>query len=168
MFFVCRFVWLVWCLCFEWLCVLFVIHSDPVSNFIHFGMCNASSQVIEFWGAIWIGVVSEIWNHKNNVIFNRGKADVSKVLVMVQVKVWSWLYSKSRFRMFSFSNWCLDPVVCMRLTLWCFVHRVGFLSVLRLFYLVGYSCKEGRDEIFSYIRVESPLKCLIFINSCCQ
>jgi len=43
------------------------------------------------------------------------KADVSEVFAMVQVKVWSWLYSKSRFRMFSFSNWCLDLVVCMRL-----------------------------------------------------
>jgi len=73
LFFVCRFAWLVWCLCFEWLGVSFVIHYDPVSNFFQFGMCNAPGQVIEFWGAIWVGVVSEIWNHRNNVIFNRGK-----------------------------------------------------------------------------------------------
>jgi len=60
--------------------------------------------------------VSEIWKHRNNVIFNRGKADVSEVFVMIQVNVWSWIYSKSRFMMFSFSDWCLDPVTSIRMT----------------------------------------------------
>jgi len=132
LFFDCRFDWLVWCLCFEWLGVTFVIHSDPVSNFIQFGMCNASGQVNEFWRVIWVGVVSEIWKHRNNVIFNWRKVDVSEVFVMVQVKVWSLIYSKSRFMMFSYSNWCLDPVVCMRLTIWCFVMWDCLMIVLGL------------------------------------
>jgi len=83
LFFVCRFAWLVWCLCFEWLGVTFVIHSDPVLNFIQFGMCNASGQINEFWGVIWVGVVSEIWKHRNNVIFNREKVDVLEVFALV-------------------------------------------------------------------------------------
>jgi len=41
--------------------------------------------------------MSKIWKHKNNIIFNRGKDDVTKVF---QVKF--WIYSKFRFRMFSF------------------------------------------------------------------
>jgi len=36
--------------------------------------------------------VSEIWKHRNNVIFNRGKADVTEVFAIVQVKIWSWIY----------------------------------------------------------------------------
>jgi len=48
-----------------------VIHIDPVSNFSQFGLCNASGLVNEFWGVIWVGVVSEIWKHRNNVIFNK-------------------------------------------------------------------------------------------------
>ena len=77
-----------------------MIHIDPVSNFSQFKMCNASCLVNEFWEAIWVGVVSEIWKHRNNVIFNKGKADMSKVFTMVQVKVWSWIYSKSSLRSF--------------------------------------------------------------------
>jgi len=48
LFFDCIFVWLVCCLCFEWLGVMSVIH------------CNALGLVSDFWGAIWVGVVSEI------------------------------------------------------------------------------------------------------------
>jgi len=79
-----------------------ITHFDPMLNFIQFGLCNASGLVNDFWGAFWVGVVSEIWKQRNNVIFNRGNVDASEVFAMVQVKVWSWIYSKSRSRMFSF------------------------------------------------------------------
>jgi len=112
LFFDCKFVW---CLCYEWLGVTSMIHIDPVSNFSQFKMCNASCLVNEFWEAIWVGVVSEIWKHRNNVIFNKGKADMSKVFTMVQVKVWSWIYSKSSLRSFFNPNWRLNPLACMGL-----------------------------------------------------
>ena len=38
LFSVCKFAWRVWCLCFEWLGVSFVIHKDPMSNFSQFKM----------------------------------------------------------------------------------------------------------------------------------
>ena len=78
-------------------------------------MCNASGLVNDYWGAIWVEVVSEIWKHKKNIIFNREKTDVSEVFAIVQVKIWSWIYSKSRCRSFSYPNWCLNPLACMRL-----------------------------------------------------
>jgi len=112
LFFAYRFAWLVWCLCFEWLGVVFVTHFDPMLSFIQFGMCNASGWVNDLWGAIWVDVVIEIWKHMNNIIFNRGKADETKVFALVEVKVCSCIYSKSRFRMFFF-YWCLDPTTCM-------------------------------------------------------
>ncbi|XP_068471708.1 uncharacterized protein [Phaseolus vulgaris] len=50
-------------------------------------MSQASVSVNEVWGTIWVGIVSEIWKHRNSVIFNRGVADVSEVFVSVQVKL---------------------------------------------------------------------------------
>jgi len=52
-------------------------------------MCNGSDSVNKVWGAIWVGVVSEIWKYRNNVIFNRGVIDEFKLFVLVQVNVWS-------------------------------------------------------------------------------
>jgi len=73
LFFDCIFAWLVWCHFFEWLGVKFVIHIKSVSNYFHFELCKASSLVNDFWGAIWVGVVSEIWKQRNKVIFKKMK-----------------------------------------------------------------------------------------------
>jgi len=60
-------------------------------------------------------MVSEIWKHRNSVIFNRGVADALEVFTSVQVKVWSWIFAKSRYAYFSYPSWVLDPLACMRL-----------------------------------------------------
>jgi len=91
-------------MCFKWLDVLSVIHEDPKSNFSQFRMSQASVSVNEVWGTIWVGIVSEIWKHRNSVIFNRGVTDVFEVFASVQVKVWSWIYAKSAFAYFPYSS----------------------------------------------------------------
>jgi len=82
----CSFSWLVWSHCFGF-GVSLVFHNDYVSKILQFRMSNVSCPVNDIWSAIWVGVVSEIWKHRNNVIFKRGVADASEVFVMVQVKV---------------------------------------------------------------------------------
>jgi len=52
-------------------------------------MSQAFVSVNDVWGSIWVGIVSEIWNVRNSIIFNSGVADVSEVFASVQVKVWS-------------------------------------------------------------------------------
>jgi len=42
-------------------------------------------------------------------------ADESEVFALVQVKVWSWVSAKVRFALFSYSDWCLEPVESMKL-----------------------------------------------------
>ena len=88
-------------------------HNDPLLNFSQFRLCNASASANEMWGVIWTAVVSELWKHRNNVIFNGGVVDGLEVVVLVQVKAWSWITSKSLSGLFSFFEWCLEPLVCM-------------------------------------------------------
>jgi len=64
---------------------------------------------------MWVGVVGEIWNHRNFIVFNRGVADALEVCALMQANVWSWISTKSRSASFPFSNWCLEPLECMRL-----------------------------------------------------
>jgi len=115
LFFECKLAWLVWSQCFALLGVTYMFHNDPLSKFLQFRMCNASNLGNDVWATIWVGVVSEIWKHKNNVIFKRGVVDESELFALVQLKVWSWISSKTRFASFSYSDWCLVPLVCMRL-----------------------------------------------------
>jgi len=90
-----------------------VSHNDLLLNFSQFRLCNASALASEMWGVIKIAMVSELWKHKNNVIFNGGVVDGLEVTALVQVKTWSWTTSKSLSGLFFFSEWCLEPLVCM-------------------------------------------------------
>jgi len=53
-------------------------------------------------GGIWVGIVSEIWNHRNNVVFKNGRVDLVEVFTMVQRKTWSWVTIKERLANFSY------------------------------------------------------------------
>ncbi|XP_068504164.1 uncharacterized protein [Phaseolus vulgaris] len=77
-------------------------------------LCLPSETGLVAWNTIWIGVISEIWSHRNRIIFNRGVADEKEVFALAQVKAWSWV-STSRLVSFSYSDWCLAPLECTRL-----------------------------------------------------
>ena len=77
-------------------------------------VCDVVYESInDVWGAIWIVLVSEIWKHRNNVIFKGGEVDVLKLFTLVQLKVWSWVTSKVPSVVFSYSDSCIDPLVCI-------------------------------------------------------
>jgi len=115
LFFECSFAWRVWNLCCAWLRVQSVFHNVPLQNFSQFRLSNVSVSVNEVWGVIWIAVVNEIWKHRNIVIFRGGVIDVLEVFALVQLKAWAWVTSKSQDAIFSFSDWCVDPLVCMKM-----------------------------------------------------
>ena len=87
MFFDCSFACAGLCFCFKWLEVSFVSHIDPMSNFSQFRMSLSSESINDVWSTIWDGVVGEIWNHRNSIIFNRSVVDASKVCTMMQANV---------------------------------------------------------------------------------
>ena len=129
----------------------------PLLNFSHFRLRNASKDVLE---AVWM--VSELWKHKNNVIFNRGVTDVPKIFALVQLNVWSWVTVKSHATIFFFSNWCFDYLVfCKRMICWCFFSGIcSFRWNLRI--------QLGELDWVFFIQVEPSLKWFIFINFYCQ
>jgi len=63
---------------------------------------------------VWIAVVGELWNHRNRKVFRSGRVDHIEIFAMSQVKAWSWVVCKVRGAGFSFSDWCLEPMICMR------------------------------------------------------
>jgi len=44
--------------------------------------------------SIWIAVVSEIWSHRNKILFKGGVLDYYEIFSLAQLKVWSWITSK--------------------------------------------------------------------------
>jgi len=91
LFFDCSFARRVWGLCHRWLGVSVAPHIQPKCNFHHFRLSCASETVNIVWTTFWVEVVSELWKHRNNIIFNRGVGDVTsrpQALTKVKVNVW--------------------------------------------------------------------------------
>jgi len=113
LFFECGIAWLVWKQCFTWMGITSVDHVDSVSHFLQFNLLNVSAQVNVVWSSVWIVVVNEIWKHRNKHIFQGGVIDHSKMFTLAQLKVGSWVTSKSDSACFTYSEWCIDHVSCM-------------------------------------------------------
>jgi len=59
---------------------------------------------------MWVAIVSEIWNHKNKVVFKGGIVDHEEVCSLAQLKGWLWLKHKLSGTSFSYSDWYFSPV----------------------------------------------------------
>jgi len=53
----------------EWLRSSLALHCDVQMHFKMFKLIGLKHVIIRCWGDIWVGIVSEIWNHKNKVVF---------------------------------------------------------------------------------------------------
>jgi len=62
---------------------------------------------------VWIAIVGELWKHRNMRIFRSGRIDPIEIFVLSQLNVWSWVMSKAREVCFSYSDRCLESMVCM-------------------------------------------------------
>ena len=110
----CKVAWRVWEMCSEWVGTTFVGHRDPKDHFLSFRMSGVTESVNQVSGCVWLAVVGELWNHRNKKVFRNGRVDHIEIFAMSQVKAWSWVASKVQGVCFSFSDWCLEPMVCMR------------------------------------------------------
>ena len=61
-----------------------VDHVVPTAHFLHFILLNAPVQVNVVWNCVWIVVVSELWKHRNNHIFQGGVIYPSEVFTLAQ------------------------------------------------------------------------------------
>jgi len=113
LFFECKVALLVWNLCYDWVGMKWANHLESASHFLHFNLIDAPAAINLAFGNIWITLVNDIWHHRNKHIFKGAVIDHSEIFSLAQLKVWSWVTSKDPLACFSFSDWCLDPLVCM-------------------------------------------------------
>ena len=72
LFFGCKVFWLAWNLCYPWLGVSSINFLSLGSHFEQFKILDATTLVNLIWDNVWIALVSEIWRHRNNCLFNGG------------------------------------------------------------------------------------------------
>jgi len=91
---------------------------------------------------------NDIGTRSFSIIFKDGVVDHYEILSLAQLKVWSWLSSKVSSAYFSYSDWCLAPLICLRhlsficlcswLVGWCFLSWGWYFPKVLLVLLVSF------------------------------
>jgi len=67
-------------------------------------------------GIVWVIMIWSIWKHRNDIIFKDKSCDVLEIFALAQVKSWVVIKAKYREVLFSYSDWCIDPIQCIRMS----------------------------------------------------
>jgi len=104
----------VWSLCFRWIGIVFVQHKDILTHFEGFYLPQLSNRKNLLWKGVWATIVTCIWEQRNSIVFNQGVVDVEEIFQMVQLKAWLWLKHRGHSFSYSFADWMLNPLICIR------------------------------------------------------
>ena len=110
----CAFAQRVWCLCFRWIDILFVQHKVVDCHFEHFHLPFFSTKQNQVWKGLWAAVVRSIWEQRNELIFKQGIPNVEEIFQKTQLKSWFWLKYRAQAFCYSFSDWILNPILCIK------------------------------------------------------
>jgi len=114
LFFDCKVASKVWNMCNNWVRILNVHYNQPYESFLHFHVLELNHKGNDIWKGVWVVVMWSIWKHRNNVVFNNAISDAEEIFCMAQLRVWAWMKHKSTKVSFSFSDWCMCPIHCIR------------------------------------------------------
>jgi len=80
----CKVTQKVWDYCERWIWNVTVRHEDITSHFQSFHLLGHNNRVNTLWKGMWVTIVSEIWNHRNKVVFSSGVVDVEEIFSLVK------------------------------------------------------------------------------------
>jgi len=91
-----------------------VRHQVTLVNFQSFYLLDQKQSASRVWKGLWIVIVSEVWSHRNKVVFKGGVVDADEIFSLAQLKGWLWAKYKMKRTTFSYSDWILSPVECLQ------------------------------------------------------
>ena len=110
----CAYAQKVWSLCLRWFGITFVQHKDISIHFESFFLPHLSVKQNQIWKGVWVAIVRSMWDQRNLVVFKQGTADVEEIVHLAQLSVWLKLKFGTNSFTYAFSDWVLNPGVCMQ------------------------------------------------------
>jgi len=63
---------------------------------------------------VCVTIVWGFWHHRNNIIFRNLRVDAKKVFTQAQVKPWTRTTNRYLSAKFSYSDWCMSPLMSVK------------------------------------------------------
>lgn len=92
--FTCRFGHQIWYNLLAWLNISIVFQNSSTSNFIHLCALLETGDRVQIASTIWIGIIWTICTCRNDLIFNNISTVIERVIVVLKVRLWSWITTK--------------------------------------------------------------------------
>jgi len=105
-------------MCDVWVGFSNVYHNQVRIHFKQFYLMELSQKGNMIWRGMWIAIIWCIYNQRNCIIFRNGRADAEEVLCIAHIRFWTWIRSKNKKVIFSYSDWYSDPIKCTKTLVW--------------------------------------------------
>ncbi|GKV26644.1 hypothetical protein SLEP1_g35909 [Rubroshorea leprosula] len=110
----CKITSWVWQECAKWWGTEVRLERDCWNSFQRFGKWSKDPKVKEGWDCIWSTVIWTVWLARNQMIFQDKKTDPRKLLEIIQVRSFQWCTAKLDRYAFTFTDWLINPVECIK------------------------------------------------------
>lgn len=109
----CRFSYGIWMNVYNWIGLEAAL-AGTVSELLlqHLGLILGRESG-HCWRKLWFSTIWSIWLLRNEVIFKQGSLDLVKVINLIKMRAWFWNKSLSKRNSFSYTDWCINPLVCL-------------------------------------------------------
>jgi len=93
---------------------MFVQQKIPRDHFESFCLVQENYKQNHMWKGVWATIVCSIWDQRNKSIFKQDRVDTEEIFHMAQLKTWLWLRYRMKSFSYSFSDWLLNPILCIK------------------------------------------------------
>jgi len=114
LFVMCKVAQNVWDQCERWVGIASVRHETIEAHFLSFCLLFRRHSINVAWKGMWMAIVTEIWNQRNKVVFNRGIVDAMGIFTLAQLRSWFWFKHKFKGCTSSYLDWYFSPTKCLK------------------------------------------------------
>ncbi|GKV47542.1 hypothetical protein SLEP1_g54439 [Rubroshorea leprosula] len=110
----CRMTQWLWEACAKWWGAEANIDIDCSKTFENFGEWSKETRTRQGWDCIWSAVVWTVWLARNQNLFQHKEVNARKMFELIQLRSFIWVKARNDRYAFTFSDWLLNPVECMK------------------------------------------------------
>lgn len=104
----------IWKLVYNWAGFDVVMPVDGKTHFLYHRGLVRGKNLKQMWMVLWFSTAWSIWIARNGIIFKQENFDVIQLVELIKFRAWNWFQFRGKGSNYSFSDWCMSPLVCMK------------------------------------------------------
>lgn len=104
----------IWQAIYGWAGQEYVPCIGSKAHFLNHWQMVSGEKFQQLWLSVWFETIWSIWLMRNRIVFKQEGCDLVQIMDLIKVRAWSWLALKVERGKFSYSDWCMAPLACLK------------------------------------------------------